>query len=252
MFLKPVAVAPAVVRRDGRVQAAGHRADHARLGLAEDLLDELCGNGGTIDEIARQCVLEGRVKGAVRRALTPALAVRFTLLMTLTPDADYAEVMALLLGDLPLVPWQRPYRAPTATVACTWREALGPRPLERLRDRLLAGIDAEHCEQDYRAVAAGGLEVCSIDGSLIRVADSDGQPGGVRVRGHRGRYLAVPAAAGAAVLGRLHPRCAGRGDRARRRRARPGQGRGRAGTAGYGAEGLPAGVHPGPGVGDGP
>ena len=173
MFLKPVAVAPAVVRRDGRVQAAGHPADHARLGLAEDLLDELCGDGGTIDEIIRQCVLEGRVKGAVRRALTPALAVRFTLLMTLTPDADYAEVMALLLGDLPLVPWQRPYRAPTATVACTWREALGPRPLERLRDRLLAGIDAEHRERDYRAVTAGGLEVCSIDGSLIRMADSD-------------------------------------------------------------------------------
>ena len=46
VFLKPVAVAPAVVRRDGRVQAAGHPADHARLGLAEDLLDELCGTPG--------------------------------------------------------------------------------------------------------------------------------------------------------------------------------------------------------------
>ena len=31
-WLKPVAVTPAVVRRDGRVQAAGHPADHARLG----------------------------------------------------------------------------------------------------------------------------------------------------------------------------------------------------------------------------
>ena len=31
VFLKPVAVAPAVVRRDGRVQAGGHPADHARL-----------------------------------------------------------------------------------------------------------------------------------------------------------------------------------------------------------------------------
>jgi hypothetical protein len=157
----------------GRVQAAGHLADHARLGLAEDRLDELCGSAGTIDEIARQSMLEGRVKGAARRAMSPALATRLTLLMTLMPDADYAEVMAALLGDLALVPWQRPYRVPTATVACTWREALGPRPLERLRDRLLAGIDAEHCERDYRAVTAGGLEVCSIDGSLIRVPDSD-------------------------------------------------------------------------------
>jgi hypothetical protein len=30
VFLKPVAVAPVVVRRDGRVQAAGHPADHCR------------------------------------------------------------------------------------------------------------------------------------------------------------------------------------------------------------------------------
>jgi hypothetical protein len=33
VWLKPVAVAPAVARRDGRVQAAGHPADHARLGV---------------------------------------------------------------------------------------------------------------------------------------------------------------------------------------------------------------------------
>ncbi len=173
VFCKPVAVAPAVVRRDGRVQAAGHPADQARLGLAEERLDELCGSSGVIDEIAGSVLLEGRVKGAARRALTSALAIRLTLLMTLMPDADYAEVMAALLGDLPLVPWQRPYQVPTATVACTWREAIGPRPLERLRDRALAGIDTEHREHDWRAVLVGTLEVCSIDGSLIRVPDSD-------------------------------------------------------------------------------
>src|ERR1039457_5299932 len=33
VFLKPVAVAAAVVRRDGRVQAAGHPADHVRPGV---------------------------------------------------------------------------------------------------------------------------------------------------------------------------------------------------------------------------
>ena len=38
---------------------------------------------------------------------------------------------------------------------------------------MLAGIDAEHREHDWRAVLAGALEVCSIDGSLIRVPDSD-------------------------------------------------------------------------------
>jgi hypothetical protein len=43
VFCEPVAVAAAVVRRDGRVQAAGHPADHARLGVAEERLDVLCG-----------------------------------------------------------------------------------------------------------------------------------------------------------------------------------------------------------------
>jgi hypothetical protein len=171
-WLKPVAVAPAVVRRDGRVQAAGHPADHARLGVAEERLDELCGIPGAIDQIARSVVLGGRVKGAARRAMTPALAIRFTVLMTLIPDADYTEVMATLLGDLVLVPWQRPFRVPAAAVACTWREALGPAPLERLRDLALAGVDGEHRSHDYRAVTAGDLEAGSIDGSLIRVPDS--------------------------------------------------------------------------------
>ena len=39
VFCKPVAVAAAVVRRDGRVQAAGHLADHVRLGVAEERLE---------------------------------------------------------------------------------------------------------------------------------------------------------------------------------------------------------------------
>jgi hypothetical protein len=172
VWLKPVAVTRAVVRRDGRVQAAGHPADHARLGLAEFRLDELTGTPGVIDEIARQARLDGKVKGRARRAMSPALAIRFTVLMTLMPDAGYAEVLGALLGDLVLVPWQRPCRVPTAAVACTWREAIGPAPLERLRDRLLAGIDGEHREHDYRAVTVGDLETGSIDGSLIRVPDS--------------------------------------------------------------------------------
>jgi hypothetical protein len=172
VFCKPVVVAPAVVRRDGRVQAAGHPADHARVGVAEDRLDALTGVPGVIDEVARSVTPRGKVKGVARRAVTPALAVRFTLLMTLMPDADYTEVMAALLGDLVAVPWQRPYRLPTATVAATWREAVGPKPLEELRDRLLAGIDAEHREHDYRAVRVADLDACAIDGSLVRVPDT--------------------------------------------------------------------------------
>jgi hypothetical protein len=172
VFCKPVAVAAAVVRRDGRVQARGHPADHVRLGAAEARLDALTGRPGVISEIAAAAVLGGKVKGNARRAMTPALAIRFILLITLMPDADYAEIMAALVGDLAAVPWQRPYQLPTATVAFTWRDALGPVPLQQLRDLVLAGIDAEHHEHDYRAVTAGDLDVFSIDGSLTRVPDT--------------------------------------------------------------------------------
>ena len=112
-------------------------------------------HSGVIDEIVRSVTLDGRVKGAARRAMSPALAIRFTLLMTLVPDADYTEVMAILLVNLVLVPWQRPCQVPTAAAACIWREALGPAPLERLRDLELAGIDGEHRAHDYRAVTVG-------------------------------------------------------------------------------------------------
>jgi hypothetical protein len=172
VFFKPVVIAPAVVRRDGRVQAAGHPADHARLGVAEDRLDALAGQPGVIGQIAAGLRLAGKVKGQARRAMTTALAIRHTLLMTLMPGSDYADVTQALLGDLAAVPWKRPYRLPTATVICTWREAVGPEPLEQLQDLVLAGLDAEHREHDYRAVRVGDLDVCSIDGSLTRVPDS--------------------------------------------------------------------------------
>jgi len=172
VFFKPVVVAKAVVRRDGRVQAGGHPADHARLGVAEQRLDTLTGTPGLVDQIAGSVSLRGKVKGKSRRAMTPALAIRFTVLMTLMPQADYPEVLAALLGDLAVVPWQRPYQTPTATVLSTWRQAVGPQPLQRLRDRLLAAISAEHHQHDYRAVKVGDLDACAIDGSLVRTPDT--------------------------------------------------------------------------------
>jgi hypothetical protein len=175
------AFAPAVVRRDGRVQAAGHPADHARLGLAGERLDALTGRPDVIGQLAAAATL----KGKARRAMTPALAIRLVLLMTLIPGADYAGVMAALIGDLAAVPWQRRYALPTATVASAWREAVGPGPLEELRDLLLAAIDAEHRDHDYRAVTAGDPDVHSIDGSLTRVP---GTPA-----------IAIPARKGAGV-----------------------------------------------------
>jgi hypothetical protein len=175
VLVKVIAVAPAVVRRDGRVQAGGHPADHARLGALEQQLDDLLGPG-VIDEIAAQATLAGKVKGEARRAMTSALTIRASLLMALQPDADYGEVMAALLGDLVLVPWQRPCQVPTGKVLSTWRTALGPAPLTGLQRRLLAAVDAEHRDHDYRACHVGDsgheLRLGSIDGSVTRVPDT--------------------------------------------------------------------------------
>ena len=68
--------------------------------MAEERLDALAGIPDVIGQIARAVELNGKVKGKARRAMTPALAIRFTLLMTLMADGYYAEVLAALLGDL--------------------------------------------------------------------------------------------------------------------------------------------------------
>ena len=171
VFLKVIAAGPAVVRRDGQVQAGGHPADHARLGALEQQLDDLAGPG-VIDEIAAQATLGGKVKGEVRRSMTVAAAIRATILMALMPSAGYAGVLAAVYGDLPLVPWQRPFQVPTAKVLGTWRAALGPAPLAALQARLLAAVGGEHRDHDYRAVHAGELHLGSIDGSVTRVPDT--------------------------------------------------------------------------------
>jgi len=56
VFLKVVAVAPAQVRRDGRVQAQGSPAGHATLGPLEEWLERQAGPG-VIDRIAERAVL---------------------------------------------------------------------------------------------------------------------------------------------------------------------------------------------------
>ena len=175
VFVKVVAVTPAVVRRDGRVQAGGHPAEHARLGALEQQPGDLLGPGVT-GEIAGQSTLAGKVKGKARRAMTAALAIRASILMALMPDADYGEVVATLLGDLVLVPWQCPFQVPGPKVVSTWRAALGPAPLAGLQERLLAAVGAEHRDHDYRAVCVGEpgheLRLGSIDGSVTRVPDT--------------------------------------------------------------------------------
>jgi hypothetical protein len=70
------------------------------------------------------------------------------------------------------LPWHVPFAVPTDTVLATWRDAAGPEPALLLQDMVLAASDAEHREHNYRAVAVGDLQLCSIDGSVTRMPDT--------------------------------------------------------------------------------
>ena len=177
VFCKVVAVAPARVRRDGRVQAQGSPCEHATLGPLEDWLDGQAGPG-VIDGIADRAVLRPEyVKGERKRLLTRTFMIRAIVLMTLMPDADVREVIIALAGDLALVPWARAWRPASPRAFGDWRQALGPEPLEDLQDIVLRASHAEHEERDWRAVIIGRarpLKVSSADGTLIRVPDTPG------------------------------------------------------------------------------
>jgi hypothetical protein len=171
-WCKVVVVAPAVVRRDGRVQAQGRPCDHARLGVAELELDRRCGPG-TIDRIAAGVRLGGKVKGCARREMSVACTLRAVLLMTLMPEADHREVLTVLLGDLIDVPWRRVHTVPSGTVVSTWRAAIGPEPMAQLQRELLAAVVAEHRAEGPAGVeVGGGLRLGSIDGTVTRMPDT--------------------------------------------------------------------------------
>ena len=69
------------------------------------------------------------------------------VLMTLMPEARIEDVIIALAGDLALVPWARPWRPASARAAGDWRNALGPAPLEELRDAVLGSAWQEHRDQ---------------------------------------------------------------------------------------------------------
>jgi hypothetical protein len=175
VFCKVVAVAPARIRRDGRVQAQGSPAGHATLGPAEEWLDRQAGPG-VINEIAERAVLRGKyVKGERERLLTRAFMIRVIVVMTLMPDAGIREALIALAGDLAMVPWARAWVPASARACGDWRNGLGPEPLEELRDIVLGASWAEHQDRDWRAVIIGRarpLKASSLDGTLIRVPDT--------------------------------------------------------------------------------
>jgi hypothetical protein len=175
-WCKVVALTPAVVRRDGRVQAEGRPCDHARLGAAEVELDRRCGPG-TIERIAADVrLVGGKVKAMVRREMSVAFTIRAVLLMMLMPEADYREVLATLLGDLIMVPWRRAHAVPSGTVLSSWRAALGAAPMISLQRELLAAVVAEHRPDGTAGPpgveVGGGLRLGAIDGTVTRTPDT--------------------------------------------------------------------------------
>ena len=175
VFCKIVAVAPAQVRRDGRVQAQGSPVHHATLGPLEEWLEEQAGPG-VIDGIAERAVLrEQYVKGERERLLARAFMIRVIVLMTLVPDAGVRDAVIALAGDLALVPWARPWAPASERALGDWRNALGPEPLEELQDVVLRASWREHEDRDWRAVIIGRnrpLKAGAVDGTLIRVPDT--------------------------------------------------------------------------------
>jgi hypothetical protein len=171
VWCKVVVVAPAVVRRDGRVQAEGRPCDHARLGAIEEQLDQMVGQG-TIEAIAAGVRPTGKIKGEKRRELSVAFALRATLLMTLMPQADARTVMATLLGDLLGVPWKRPHVVPSGTVLSTWRTAIGPQPVLDLQNLVLDAAFDQLRDTPPGVQVGGGLRIGAIDGTVTRMSDT--------------------------------------------------------------------------------
>jgi hypothetical protein len=172
VFCKVVAVAEAQVRRDGQVRAKGSPVHHATLGPLEAKAGP-----DAVGGIAGRAPLAARfVKGERERLLARAFMIRVIVLMTLMPDARVQDVIAALAGDLALVPWARPWRPASARAAGDWRNALGPVPLEDLRDLVLGSSWREHRDRDCPGAVTIGkrrlLRAGALDGTLLRVPDT--------------------------------------------------------------------------------
>jgi hypothetical protein len=172
VFCKVVAVAGAQVKRDGQVRAKGSPVHHATLGPLEDKA-----GADVIGTVAGRAPLGTRfVKGERERLLSRAFMIRVIVLMTLMPGERPGDVIAALAGDLALLPWARPWRPASGRAAGDWRNALGPVPLEELRDLVLGSAWREHqgagCPGAVTIGTRRPLKAGSLDGTLLRVPDT--------------------------------------------------------------------------------
>ena len=160
VFCHQVAVAPAVVRRGGAVQAGGWLPDHVTLGLLE-----ACLPAGEIEELVEDFgCWEQR-----QRLLPAAMAVRLLIAAALVPGGDVPEVIHRMAGLLELLPWARPWHAPGAE-ALTRRLDLIPAELFEALFWRVAGPIASPAEP---GMTWRGLLVCALDGFQVAVPDTD-------------------------------------------------------------------------------
>jgi len=172
VFCKVAVVAEAQVKRDGQVRAKGSPVHHATLGPLEE-----AAGPGAVSGIAEDARLDGRfVKGERERLLARAFMIRVIVLLTLVPGAGAQDAITLLAGDLALVPWSRPWRPASARAAGSWRDALGPAPLEELRDTVLGASWRRHQDEGCPGAVTAGrtrpLKAGAVDGTLVRVPDT--------------------------------------------------------------------------------
>ena len=190
VFCRPVVTAPAVVRRDGSVRAGGWLPDFVRLGELERHLGD-----GVIEEITAAALEQGRLRQRQRRRIMSyPLVIRLMIAMTLMPDASYCEALARLAGLLADIPFAAEWHVPTEKVITGWRVLVPADLMEALFWRAAGPLVGD---DEPSAVLLAGMMVCAADGMLVNVADTRGEPEGVRLHGHRqpGRRggRAVPA-----------------------------------------------------------
>jgi hypothetical protein len=211
VFCRPVAAAPAFVRRDGTVAADAWLPDLVRLGELEPHLGD-----GVIEEAVSAALAAGRLPRRLRRRIMSyPLVIRLMIAMTLMPDASYCEALSRLAGLLADVPFTRDWHVPTEKVVTDWRAPVPPSLMEGLFWQAagpLIGDDAPS------AVTLAGMPVAGADGMLVNVADT---PANRAFFGSAGtaddsspfpqlRVVAVTARAGRAMLGAiLGQACAG-------------------------------------------
>ncbi len=160
VFCHQVAVAPAVVRRGGAVQAAGWLPDHVTLGMLE-----ACLPAGEFEELVEDFGCWERRQ----RLLPAAMAVRLLIAAALIPDGDIPEVIHRIAGLLELLPWARRWHAP-GTEALTRRLDLIPAELfEALFWRVAGPVTGP----DGPGMTWRGHLVCSLDGFQVAVPDTD-------------------------------------------------------------------------------